>query len=78
MSKEIEQLMKIQNRINKNRFHLCVSTDLEKEYRWTLFQYFPDIEDYFNEFNAPIMSSVVDSIDDLMKYLEKHNGFDRY
>lgn len=77
MSKEIEELIKIQGSINKNKYHLSVSTDLEKEYRWVLFLYFPNKEDYFSDFNHPIMQSSIDSIDDLKKYLETHDGFSR-
>ncbi len=76
MNKNVELLMKIQNRLNKKRFHLCVSTDLENKCEWVLFQYVPDIKDYFSQYNAPIMESVVDSIEELKTYLEKHNGFD--
>lgn len=75
MNKDIEKLMKIQNRINRNMYHLMVETNLEDKYRWVLFLYFPDREDYFSEYNRPIMDSSVDSIDDLMNYLEKHGGF---
>ena len=76
MSKDIEKLMKIQNKINNKRFHLCIQTNLENDYRWVLFQYFPDIDDYFSNFNAPIMESAVDTLDELIEYLKKHNGFD--
>lgn len=30
MSEEIEKLIKVQGILNKNRFHLCIHTDLEK------------------------------------------------
>ena len=39
MNKEIEQLFKIQNRLNKNMYHLFVQTNLDNEYRWELFLY---------------------------------------
>ena len=31
MSKDVEKLIKIQNTIDKNRYHLFVETDLEKK-----------------------------------------------
>ena len=78
---DIEELIKIQGAINKNKYHLSVSTDLEKEYRWVLFLYFPNKEDYFSDFNHPIMQSSIDSIDDLKKYLStdlnKNINFDK-
>lgn len=77
MSKEIETLIKIQGKINKNKYHLHVDTDLEKEYRWVLFLNFPNREDYFSNHNIPIMYSNVDSIEDLDHYLNKHEGYIR-
>lgn len=74
MSKEIEELIKIQGVINKNKYHLFVNTDLEKEYRWILYLYFPNTEDYFSTHNHPIMHSDIDSIEDLKNYLLKHEG----
>ena len=43
MSEEIEKLIKIQGAIDKNVFHLFVQTDLEKEFRWELYLYNPNI-----------------------------------
>jgi len=77
MSKDIETLIKIQGKINKRRFHLHIETDLEKNYRWLLFLNFPDRKDYFSSYNPAIMCSETDSVDDLMNYLEKHEGFER-
>ena len=77
MNKDIEKLIKIQGKINKRRFHFHVETDLAENYRWLLFLNMPDRKDYFSSYNPAIMSSEVDSIDDLMNYLEKHEGFDR-
>jgi hypothetical protein len=74
MSEEIEKLIKIQGAINRNIYHLHVETDLENSYNWILFQYFPD-EKYFSRYNQPILNSNVDSIDYLIDYLKKHNGF---
>lgn len=76
MSKEIDKLIKIQGKINKNLYHLHVHTDLEEFYEWRLYRVFQDIDKYFSEENRPILDSRVDSIDDLMTYLTKHDGFD--
>ena len=75
MSKEIEKLLKIQSKLNGGRFHLCIQTNLEDDYKWALIQYFPNTDDYFSNFNAPIMESSVDTLDELISYLKKHNGF---
>jgi len=75
MNKDIEKLVKIQNKVNKNRYHLWIQTDLEDNYRWALFQYMPNTEDYFSKYNGAILTSIVDSLDDLINYLEKHDGF---
>lgn len=78
MDKDIEKLVKIQGAINKNVYHLYIETDLETEYRWVLFLFNPNIKNYFSEYNRPILTSSIDSIDYLVDYLEKHNGFSRY
>lgn len=75
MSKDIEKLIKIQNIINKNKYHLFIDTDLEEKYKWVLFLNNPNIENYFSDYNPAIMSSNIDSLDDLENYLKKHGGF---
>lgn len=78
MDKDIEKLIKIQGAINKNVYHLYIETDLEAEYRWVLFLFNPNVKNYFSEYNRPILTSSIDSIDYLVDYLEKHDGFSRY
>lgn len=78
MDKDIEKLIKIQGAINKDVYHLYIETDLETEYRWVLFLFNPNVKNYFSEYNRPILTSSIDSIDYLVDYLEKHNGFSRY
>ena len=77
MSEEIEKLIKIQGILNKGKYHLCIHTDLEEKAEWYLYQVFADIDHYFSKENSAIMESGKDSIDDLINYLEKHNGFSR-
>lgn len=77
MSEEIEKIMKIQGIINRSLYHLSIHTDLEKECSWRLYRVFEDFEKYMSNDNRPILESSVDSIDDLINYLEKHNGFSR-
>lgn len=76
MSKEIETLMKIQGKINRSKYHLCVTTDLQNQYSWVLFLYNPKTEDYFSSYNFPILESRIDTIDELFEYLKKHDGFE--
>lgn len=76
MSKDVEKLIKIQNTIDKNKYHLFVETDLEESYKWVLFLYNPNIENYFSNYNPAIMNSSIDSLDDLENYLKKHGGFE--
>lgn len=75
MNKDVERLIKIQNVINKNKYHLFVQTDLEKNYKWVLFLNNPNLENYFSNYNPAIMNSNIDSLDDLEEYLKKHEGF---
>ena len=75
MSKDIERLIKIQGRINKNRFHFHVETNLVDEYRWVLFMYMPNIDDYFSSYNVAILDSTRSTIDELEEYLKKYDGF---
>lgn len=79
MNKDIEKLMKIQDKINENRYHLHIETDLKEKYRFALYINFRDDRDYFSSLNCPILSSVDDdTIEDLENYLKKHNGFSRW
>jgi hypothetical protein len=77
MSEEIEKLIKVQGILNKRKFHLCIRTDLEQKAEWYLYQVFADVDHYLSPENSSIMESGKDSIDDLIKYLENHNGFER-
>lgn len=78
MSKDIERLIKIQGAINRNMYHLHVSTNLEDNYKWILFLYNPNTKDYLSNYNRPILTSAVDSIDYLIDYLNKHDGFNKF
>lgn len=78
MSKEIEKLLKIQNRLNKKIYHLFIQTNLDNEYRWELFLYNPNIEDYLSSYNRAILDSERTTLDELEEYLKKYNGFERW
>ena len=77
MSEEIEKLIKVQGIINKDRFHLCIRTDLESKAEWYLYQICADVDHYLSCQNSAILESSKDSIDELINYLEKHDGFKR-
>lgn len=72
MSKDIEKIIKIQNRVSRN-YHLCVHTDLEKVLKWVLFINFDDERDYFSERNIPILDSERSSVEELEEYLNKYD-----
>ena len=76
MNKDIERLFKIQKRLDKKKFHLCVQTNLDDEYRWILFLYNPNIEDYLSHYNRPILDSSRTTLDELEDYLKKYEGFE--
>lgn len=76
MNKDIETLIKIQGKLNKNRYHLSINTDLESHANWRLYQAHMALDEYFSSRNSAILISDVDTIEDLKKYLEKHNGFE--
>lgn len=78
MSKDIERLIKIQGRINNKAFHLHVSTNLVDEYRWALFLYMPNKEDYFSNYNRAVLDSSRSTVEELEEYLDKYDGFDRW
>ena len=78
MSKEIEKLLKIQNRLNKKIYHLFIQTNLDNEYRWELFLYNPNIDDYLSSYNRAILDSERTTLDELEEYLKKYGGFDRW
>ena len=77
MSKDIEKLIKVQGIINKDKYHLAIRTDLEEKADWRLYQVFRDVDEYLSNENTAILSSEIDSIEDLINYLEKHSGFSR-
>ena len=75
MSEEIEKLIKIQGILNKEKFHLFIRTDLETKAEWCLYQVFAEFDKYMRPDNKAILDSEIDTIEDLINYLEKHNGF---
>lgn len=77
MSEEVEKLIKVQGILNKDRYHLCINTDLINKAEWYLYQVFTDMDHYFSPENHAIMDSKRETIDDLINYLEKHDGFSR-
>lgn len=77
MSKEIEKLIKVQGIINRDKYHLAIITDLEEKAEWRLYQVFRDVKEYLSNENTAILNSEIDSIEDLINYLEKHEGFSR-
>lgn len=78
MNKDIEMLIKIQGKIN-DKYHLHVDTDLKDNYKFLLFIKFNDDRDYFSSCNQPILASYYgDTVEELEKYLEKHEGFSRW
>lgn len=78
MSEEIEKLVKIQGILNREKYHLHIHTDLEKEAEWWLYQKFADMDHYMSCDNSAILDSKRDTIEDLINYLEKHNGYKIY
>ncbi len=74
MSEELEKLIKIKGIINKDKFHLCVWSNLEEVQDWQLYQKFANYDEYMSRDNHAILESKKDTIDDLVKYLENHNG----
>lgn len=77
MNKDIEKLIKIQGMIN-NQFHLHIDTDLKEKCDWVLFIKFPNKEDYFSNYNRPILDSKRSSVSELEDYLTKYDGFSRW
>lgn len=77
MSEEIEKLIKIQGIINRDKYHLYINTDLEQKATWSLYQMFAEFDKYISRDNKAILDSDIDSIEDLINYLEKHKGFQR-
>ena len=75
MSEEIEKLIKIKGILNKNKYHLFIRTDLESKAEWCLYQMFAEYDKYISSDNKAIMDSEIDTIEELISYLEKHDGF---
>lgn len=79
MNKDIEKLIKIQDKINERKYHLHIYTDLKDKYEFALYINFQDERDYLNPCNQPILSSIYkDTVEDLEKYLKNHEGFSRW
>lgn len=79
MNKDIEKLIKIQDKINNQKYHLHVYTDLKDKYDFALYINFRDERDYLNSLNQPILASVYkDTVENLEDYLKKHDGFGRW
>ena len=55
----------------KDKYHLCIKTDLEKN-EWTLYRRYIDQDVYFSQDNKAIMTSETNTIEELEKYLKEH------
>lgn len=67
---EFKRLNKLR-KYTKDKYHLCVSTDLEKN-EWQLYRRYVDQDVYFSKDNKAIMTSETNTIDELEKYLKEH------
>ena len=77
MSEEFLKLIKIKEKINKNKFHLFVKTNMEDLTEWELYQNFAEYDMYVSRDNHAILSSRTDTFEDLEKYLKNHNGINK-
>lgn len=75
MSEDIEKLIKIQGILNKDLYHLCIDTNLKDYAEWRLYQAFMPADDYLSRYNHAILYSGSDTVADLDRYLQKHNGY---
>lgn len=67
---EFKKLNKLR-KYTKDKYHLCVSTDLEKN-EWRLYRRYIDQDVYFSQDNKAIMTSETNTIEELEKYLKEH------
>ena len=67
---EFKRLNKLR-KYTKDKYHLCVSTDLEKN-EWQLYKRYVDQDVYFSKDNKAIMTSEANTIEELEKYLKEH------
>ncbi len=65
--KKLDELRKY----TKDKYHFCVSTNLEKN-EWQLYRRYIDQDVYFSQDNKAIMTSETNTIEELEKYLKEH------
>lgn len=68
-----EELKKLNElrKYTKDKYHFCVSTDLEKN-KWQLYRRYIDQDVYFSQDNKAIMTSETNTTEELEKYLKEH------
>ena len=67
---EFKRLNKLR-KYTKDKYHLCVSTDLEKN-EWVWHRRYVDQDVYFSNDIKPIMTSETNTVEELEDYLKKH------
>lgn len=68
--KELKKLDELR-KYTKDKYHFCVSTNLEKN-EWQLYRRYIDQDAYFSQDNKAIMTSETNTIEELEKYLKEH------
>lgn len=68
--KELKKLDELR-KYTKDKYHFCVSTNLEKN-EWQLYRRYIDQDVYFSQDNKAIMTSETNTIEELEKYLKEH------
>ena len=68
--KELKKLDELR-KYTKDKYHFCVSTNLEKN-EWKLYRRYIDQDVYFSKDNKAIMTSETNTIEELEKYLKEH------
>ena len=77
MNAEIERLWKLKDRIDRRKFHLHIETNMVDMYRWALYLYMPNIDDYLSSWNRAILTSEKSTLNELEVYLMNYDGFDK-
>lgn len=73
--KDYDKILDIQNRIDRNKYHLTISTDLTTYVSWKIFKKFEDFDTYMSADNTDILNSYENTVEELEKYLEENDGF---
>lgn len=70
---ELKMFQKMINKLNRDKFHICISLNDYKDltnFDWIIFRKDMPLEEYFSPENKPVLDSKNNTIEELLEFLK--------